>query len=116
MVVAVRTGVTDAPTSPWRAVVVDDEPLARQTLELLVAREGDFVVLQPRAVTGAEAIDVVNAQQPDVLFLDVQMPEVDGFDVIRQLDRGATVAGRFRYRLRSVRASGVRTSMRSTIC
>jgi two-component system LytT family response regulator len=81
--------MTDAPTSPWRAVVVDDEPLARQTLELLVAREADFVVTAACA-TGAEAIDVVNAQQPDVLFLDVQMPEVDGFDVIRHLDRDST--------------------------
>ena len=81
--------MTDTPTSPWRAVVVDDEPLARQTLELLVARETDFVVTAACA-TGAEAIDVVNAQQPDVLFLDVQMPEVDGFDVIRHLDRDST--------------------------
>ena len=71
--------------------MVDDEPLARQTLEDAArrAREADFVVTAACA-TGAEAIDVVTAQQPDVLFLDVQMPEVDGFDVIRHLDRDST--------------------------
>ena len=78
----------ETPARSWRAVVVDDEPLARQTLELLVAREIDFEVVGS-CTSGIEAIDLVPARRPDVLFLDVQMPEVDGFDVIRHLDREA---------------------------
>jgi Response regulator of the LytR/AlgR family len=76
--------MTDARHDPWRSVIVDDEPLARQTLQLLVGRERDFVVTA-ECGHGAEAIDVVTAQGPDVLFLDVQMPEVDGFEVLRRL-------------------------------
>jgi two-component system LytT family response regulator len=81
--------MTPPPPPRWRSVVVDDEPLARQTLRLLVAREPDFEVVGECA-HGAEAIDVVNDERPDVVFLDVQMPEVDGFDVIRRLDREAS--------------------------
>lgn len=76
--------MTDARHGAWRSVIVDDEPLARQTLRLLVGRETDFVVTAECA-HGAEAIDVVRAQRPDVLFLDVQMPEVDGFEVLQRL-------------------------------
>jgi two-component system LytT family response regulator len=69
---------------PWRAIVVDDEPLARQTLRLLLAREEDFAIVA-ECGHGAEAIEVIRSAHPDVLFLDVQMPEVDGFEVIRQV-------------------------------
>jgi two-component system LytT family response regulator len=77
------------PTAPWRCVLIDDEPLARQTLRLLLARHDDFIVVDECA-HGAAAIDVVRTQQPDVMFLDVQMPEVDGFDVLRRLGADAT--------------------------
>jgi two-component system LytT family response regulator len=80
--------MTEPGAVPWRCVIVDDEPLARQTLRLLIARHGDFVV-SGECAHGAEAIDVVGTQRPDVLFLDVQMPEVDGFDVLRRLGHGA---------------------------
>jgi two-component system LytT family response regulator len=81
--------MTDVSSPPWRCVVVDDEPLARQTLQLLLAREPDFVVVGECA-QGAQAIDVVASQRPDVVFLDVQMPEVDGFEVLRHLGDDAT--------------------------
>lgn len=73
-------------TSPrtWQTIVVDDEPLARQTLRLLLQRETDFTIVAECA-HGAEAIDAIRRERPDVLFLDVQMPEVDGFDVLRHL-------------------------------
>jgi two-component system, LytTR family, response regulator len=69
----------------WRCVIVDDEPLARQTLRLLMSRQHDYVIVAECA-HGAEAIEAVRRHRPDVLFLDVQMPEVDGFDVLRQID------------------------------
>lgn len=74
-----------AVAGPWRAVVVDDEPLARQTMRLLLAREDDFAIVA-ECGHGADAIDAIRRERPDVLFLDVQMPEVDGFEVLRRLE------------------------------
>jgi two-component system LytT family response regulator len=90
---------------PWRTIVVDDEPLARQTLRLLLKREEDFTLVAECA-HGAEAIEAVARERPDVLFLDVQMPEVDGFDVLRDLGPDAVPAVIFvtafdRYALRA---------------
>ena len=69
----------------WRTIVVDDEPLARQALRLLLSPEEDFAIVA-ECTHGAEAIDAIRRERPDVLFLDVQMPEVDGFEVLRQLE------------------------------
>jgi two-component system LytT family response regulator len=77
-----------SPAGPWRAIVVDDEPLARQTLRLLLAREKDFAIVA-ECGHGADAIEAIRRERPDVLFLDVQMPEVDGFEVLRRLEPGA---------------------------
>ena len=59
-----------------RIVVCDDEPLARERLVRIVKESGYEVVAQ--AKTGVEAIDAVNAYQPDVILLDIRMPEMDG--------------------------------------
>lgn len=77
-----------AAVGPWRAVVVDDEPLARQTMRLLLAREDDFAIVA-ECGHGADAIEAIDRERPDVLFLDVQMPEVDGFEVLRRIEPGA---------------------------
>jgi len=76
---------------PWRTIVVDDEPLARQTLRLLLSREKDFRVVA-ECGHGADAIAAIRRERPDVLFLDVQMPEVDGFEMLRRLGAGAVPA------------------------
>jgi len=65
-----------------RALVVDDEPLARQTLRELLEREPDVEVLG-ECGDGFAAAEAVRSGRPDVLFLDVQMPEMDGFGVLR---------------------------------
>jgi two-component system, LytTR family, response regulator len=83
--------IRTSPAGPWRTIVVDDEPLARQTLRLLLAREPDFTIVA-ECGHGAEAIEAIGRERPDALFLDVQMPEVDGFDVLRQLEPGAVPA------------------------
>jgi two-component system, LytTR family, response regulator len=83
--------IDDALMGPWRTIVVDDEPLARQTLRLLLARESDFPIVA-ECGHGADAIAAVRHEGPDVLFLDVQMPEVDGFEVLRRLDVDAVPA------------------------
>lgn len=79
------------PAGPWRTVVVDDEPLARQTLRVLLSREQDFDVVA-ECSHGADAVAVVRAERPEVLFLDVQMPEIDGFEVLRRLEAGSVPA------------------------
>ena len=75
----------------WRAVIVDDEPPARQTLRMLLAREKDFLVVA-ECGHGREAIEAIAAERPDVLFLDVRMPGLDGFDVLREIGADAVAA------------------------
>lgn len=70
--------------SQLNALIVDDEPLAREGLKLLLADESDIAHVS-EAKHGAEAICLIRERRPDLLFLDVQMPEVDGFDVVREI-------------------------------
>ena len=67
-----------------RALIVDDEQLARQELEYLL-RRADDVEIVAQAKNGAEAVDLIRTHQPDVVFLDVQMPVLDGFAVLKKL-------------------------------
>jgi len=67
-----------------RAVVVDDEAMARANLRVLLARDAD-VELVSECSSGAEALREIRSKRPDLVFLDVQMPECDGFDVLEQL-------------------------------
>jgi two-component system, LytTR family, response regulator len=64
-----------------RTLIVDDEPWARTRLASLLRDEADFTIVQS-AASAAEAIDAIGALAPDVVFLDVQMPEQNGFAVI----------------------------------
>jgi two-component system LytT family response regulator len=64
--------------------VVDDEPLGRERLRTLLAAEPDIELLAECA-NGPEALTAVRRRAPDVLFLDVQMPEMDGFEVLRRI-------------------------------
>jgi two-component system, LytTR family, response regulator len=67
-----------------RALIVDDEALARARMRKLLAQEPDMEVLEDCA-NGPEAIAAIQKLHPDLVFLDVQMPEVSGFDVLRAL-------------------------------
>jgi two-component system LytT family response regulator len=70
---------------PLTALLVDDEPLAREGLRLLLAGDGDFTAIQ-EARNGREAVDAIRgADPPQLVFLDVQMPEMDGFAVVREV-------------------------------
>jgi two-component system LytT family response regulator len=67
-----------------RALVVDDEPLARERLQgLLDDRSG--VSLVAEAEDGREAVDALRGQDPDLVFLDVQMPGMSGIDVVEEM-------------------------------
>ena len=76
-----------------RVLIADDEPLARERLKTFLATEPDIEVVG-EATTGAEAIDLIQELKPALVFLDVQMPEGNGFEVLAQLpeaDRPAIV-------------------------
>jgi two-component system LytT family response regulator len=66
-----------------RVMVVDDEPLARRLLAEMLAAAGVEIVAE--ADTGLAAVDAIRRHQPDIVFLDIQMPELDGFGVIEAL-------------------------------
>jgi two-component system, LytTR family, response regulator len=67
-----------------RALIADDEPPARRKLRELLAREADFEVVA-EATDGMEAVAAIRTAAPDVVFLDVQMPKLDGFGVIAEV-------------------------------
>ena len=65
-----------------RTLIVDDEPLARRGLALRLARHPDVEIVA-EAGNGREAFFAISEHQPDLMFLDVQMPGVDGFELVR---------------------------------
>ena len=66
------------------ALIIDDEPLARQELQYLLDRAGDVTVLA-QGSNGIEAVELIRSHKPDVVFLDVRMPGLDGFAVLKKL-------------------------------
>ena len=70
-----------------RVVVVDDEPVARRGILRLLRQEADIDVVG-ECGDGRSAIEAIRAHTPDLVFLDVQMPELDGFAVIQALGGG----------------------------
>jgi two-component system LytT family response regulator len=71
-----------------RTVIVDDEPLARSNLRILLRRYPEAEIIAESG-SGLDALEEIRKTRPDLVFLDVQMPECDGFDVLEML--GANV-------------------------
>ncbi|MBA3987572.1 LytR/AlgR family response regulator transcription factor [Aliidiomarina maris] len=69
-----------------RTIVVDDEPLARRGLLVRLAQFEHIEVIAECA-NGRDALDVIVAQKPDLVFLDIQMPGLNGFDVLRKVSQ-----------------------------
>lgn len=65
----------------FKALIVDDEPLALEGLRLLLRQDPEIAGIE-EASGGAEAVAAIRTAPPDIVFLDVQMPEMDGFDVV----------------------------------
>src|SRR5919202_5517193 len=68
-----------------RTLIVDDEPPARTRLRTLLAAEDDIEIVG-ECSDGPEALEVIARRAPQLVFLDVQMPEMDGFELLRALD------------------------------
>lgn len=73
---------------PIRTLIVDDEPLAREKLRGFLEKETDIEIIG-ECRDGREAVETIDRDRPDLLFLDIQMPEMDGFDVLEQVDEVA---------------------------
>lgn len=67
-----------------KALIVDDEPLAREGLRALLSVDSDVSTIQ-EARNGREAIAAIREHNPDLVFLDVQMPEMGGFEVVKTI-------------------------------
>jgi two-component system, LytTR family, response regulator len=72
-----------------RTIIVDDEPLAREGIRLLVQNDAPIEIISECA-NGREAVRAIDRHAPDLLFLDVQMPEMNGFDVLNQINIAQT--------------------------
>lgn len=69
---------------PLITLIVDDEPLARQGLRMLLSQDAEIATIH-EARDGREAVKTILKSRPDLVFLDVQMPEMDGFSVVREV-------------------------------
>ncbi len=65
-------------------IIIDDEPLARRNLRVLLEQDPQIEIVD-ECRNGHEAIKAINTFSPDLIFLDIQMPEMDGFDVLARV-------------------------------
>ena len=75
-----------------RTLIVDDEPLARERVRMMLGMHDDVAVVGEYG-DGQQAIDAIRTQRPDLVFLDVQMPKLNGFEVLELIGRSVPVAG-----------------------
>lgn len=68
-----------------QAVIVDDEPLALKRISELLKKDQEIEIVA-KCKNGKEAIKEINAKRPQLVFLDIQMPEIVGFEVLKNLD------------------------------
>ena len=71
--------------SPMRALIVDDEPHARRYLSELLESETDLLIVG-EASSGAQGIEQIGTLSPDVVFLDIQMPDLDGLELVERIE------------------------------
>lgn len=69
----------------FKAIVIDDEPAARRLMKSLLEEHQDVVQVIGEAGNGRDAIAIIEEMKPDVIFLDIQMPDLTGFEVIDKL-------------------------------
>ena len=86
--IRLRRGCASIATRPvlchLTTLIIDDEPLARQELQYLLERAGGVEILA-QGTNGIEAVELIREHKPDLVFLDVQMPGLDGFAVLKKL-------------------------------
>ena len=106
--------MTEAPSSRLRVAIVDDEALARSVLREYLTASADVDIVA-ECQNGFEAVKVVSELHPDLLFLDVQMPKLDGFEVLELVGRDVAVVlttPKDKYALRAIDVHADRRSVR----
>jgi two-component system LytT family response regulator len=78
-------------TPPLRVVIADDEPIARDRVRSMLTGRAEYQIVG-EAGDGAQAVELILAAQPDVVFLDIKMPELDGFEVLEALEADGAAA------------------------
>ena len=76
---------------PIRIIVTDDHPVVRDGLVAILSTQPDFAVVGD-AASGQETLDLAQEAQPDIVLLDLEMPEMDGVETLRQLQRAVPEA------------------------
>ncbi|HNO55905.1 MAG TPA: response regulator, partial [Chitinophagaceae bacterium] len=71
----------------YKAIIIDDEPAARRLMMSLLNDHQDLIEIIGEATNGREAVQQIKSLQPDIIFLDIQMPDMTGFEVIEKLDK-----------------------------
>ena len=69
----------------FKAIIVDDEPAARRLIQNLLQEHGQLITVTGEAGSGREAIEKIDNLKPDVVFLDIQMPDLTGFEVLEKI-------------------------------
>ena len=69
----------------FRAIIVDDEPAARRLIQNLLQDHNDMVIVAGEAGSGREAVEKIDQLKPDLVFLDIQMPDLSGFEVLEKI-------------------------------
>ncbi len=87
----------------YNAVIVDDEPLARQIVREYLSSHSD-IHISAECANGFEAVKVVTESRPDILFLDIQMPKLNGFEVLELIEHNLAVVFTTAYDEFAVRA------------
>ncbi len=93
-------------TEPLRVIIVDDEALARAVVREYLGAHADVTIVA-ECSNGFEAVKAVSELSPDLMFLDVQMPKLDGFEVLELLGRDVKVVFTTAYDQYALRAFDV---------
>jgi two-component system LytT family response regulator len=93
-------------TKKIRTIIVDDEDLARQVLREFISKHSDIEIIAECA-NGFEAVKAVMEMKPDLLFLDIQMPKLDGFEVLELIGNETAVIFVTAYDSYAIKAFGV---------
>ena len=90
-----------------RTIIVDDEVLSRRGIEIRLREAGEFEIVA-QCANGREALAAIPQYQPDLVFLDIQMPGMSGFEVLAHIPQESLPRAGIRHGLRSVRHPGIR--------
>lgn len=73
-------------STPLKALIIEDEPLAQKRLRRLLEEHADVIEIVGEASNGLEGLGLIKIKNPDVIFLDIEMPVMNGFEMLRELE------------------------------